>query len=193
MKKIFLGLLFLLVEIKLGRLGITPAWVGYLLILSGTGEVPESETFQRMRKLTATAAVFSGVIWLIELLGGPVGARWVDLHPLVLIDAALMGGSVGARVMDLLLTTVGVVFELLVMYRLTDGIEEIETACARGMRSDKLGAGWQGIVWGYIAFVVLVAYPPLSMAGLLAAFGAKIYYAVKFYQTARIYGEAVPS
>ena len=42
MKKIFLGLLFLLVEIKLGRLGITPAWVGYLLILSGTGEVPES-------------------------------------------------------------------------------------------------------------------------------------------------------
>ena len=49
MKKIFLGLLFLLVEIKLGRLGITPAWVGYQLILSGTGEVPESETFRTVK------------------------------------------------------------------------------------------------------------------------------------------------
>ena len=56
MKKMFWGLLFLFFDINLGRLCVTPAWMGYLLIWSGLGEVPESQVFQNTRGLAVGAA-----------------------------------------------------------------------------------------------------------------------------------------
>ena len=81
MKKIFWGLLFLLVEIKLGRLPITPL-VGYLLIWCGLGKVPESETFRRTGKVAAVAVVFTGLEWLKNLLGVSIGDPYIG-EPLV--------------------------------------------------------------------------------------------------------------
>ena len=66
MKKIFWGLLFLLVEIKLGRLPITPL-VGYLLIWCGLGEVPERETFRRTGKVAAVTKFMNTHIWIYGL------------------------------------------------------------------------------------------------------------------------------
>ena len=49
MKKIFWGLLLLLIEIKSVRLPIIAPFVGYLLIWCGLEEVPESETFRTVK------------------------------------------------------------------------------------------------------------------------------------------------
>ena len=171
MKKIFWGLLFLLVEIKLGRLPITPL-VGYLLIWCGLGEVPESETFRRTGKVVAAAATVAGFVCLKNLVG------------------ALYGDPIGGF-LDLALGIAGLVFRLIVTYQLAEGVREIEEARSQDLKSGRLSKGWQVMAGGCIAALALLPVFPLNTVGLLVAFGAKIYYAVQFYQAARIYGEAV--
>ena len=79
MKKMFWGLLFLLFNINLGRLCVTPDWVGYLLIWSGLGEVPESQVFQNIRVLTVGAAVFTGLMWLKQILNVTIAVVAIEM------------------------------------------------------------------------------------------------------------------
>ena len=174
MKKIFWGLLFLLVKINLGNLCITPPWVGYLLIWCGLGEVPESETFRRTGKVAAVAVVFTGLEWLKNLLGVSIGDPYIG-EPLV----------------GLVMMATGLAFQLIVTYQIAEGVREIEEARGQDLKSGRLSKGWQVMAGGCIAALALLPVFPLNTVGLLATFGAEIYYAVQFYQAARIYGEAV--
>lgn len=170
MKKMFWGLLFLFVDINLGRLCVTPAWVGYLLIWSGLGEVPESKVFQNIRSLTVGAAVFTGLIWLKQLLG-------------IIVAEALI---------EMALAVAGVCLQLLVTYRIVEGVRELEAIHNRDMRSAGLLVGWKVMLGGTIAAYALIFFiPGLALVGLVLTFAAAIYYAVAFWEAVRAYGEAV--
>ena len=76
-------------------------------------------------------------------------------------------------------------------YQIAEGVREIEEARGQDLKSGRLSKGWQVVAGGCIAVLALIPFSPLNIVGLLVAFGAEIYYAVQFYQAARIYGEAV--
>ena len=171
MKKIFWGLLLLLIEIKWGRLPIIAPLVGYLLIWCGLEEVPESETFRQTGRVAAAAAVFAGLVGLKNFLG-------------------ILHGDPTGVLIDLVLGVAGLAFRLIATYQIAEGVREIEEARGQDLKSGRLSSGWQVVAGGCIAVVALIPFSPLNIVGLLVAFGAWIYYAVKFYQAARIYGEA---
>ena len=169
MKKMFWGLLFLFIDINLGRLCVTPAWVGYLLIWSGLGEVPESKVFQNIRSLTVGAAIFTGLMWLKQLLNV----------------------TIAMAVIEVALTIAGVCLQLLVTYRIVEGVRELEAVYNRDMRSAGLLAGWKDMLGGIIvAYALIFFVPGLALAGLVLTFAAAIYYAVAFWEAAQAYREA---
>ena len=170
MKKMFWGLLFLFIDINLGRLCVTPAWVGYLLIWTGLGEVPESKVFQNIRRLTVGAAVFTGLMWLKNLLSIYISVPFGEA----------------------VLTAVGTCLQLLITYRMVEGVRELEAIYNRDMESSGLLAGWKVMLGGIVvAYALTFFVPGLAIASLVLTIAAAIYYAVKFWQASQAYGEAV--
>ena len=172
MQKIFWGLLFLFIDISLGSLSITPSWVGYLLIRSGMGDVSESAVFQRTRTLAAWAAAFSGVIWLQPLLN--ISIQFPSVF------------------FSLIMTGIGLSLQLLITYRIVEGVRELETVYGRDMQSSRLLTGWKIMLAGIlIAFGLMIFLSELAAAGLILTAVAAVYYVVKFYRAMRIYKEVV--
>ena len=170
MKKMFWGLLFLFVDINLGRLCVTPAWVGYLLLWSGLGEVPESQVFQNIRGLTVGAAVFYGLMWLKRLFAISISVPFAEN----------------------MLLLVGVCLQLIITYRIVEGVRELEAVHNRDMRSAGLLAGWKVMLGGIIAsYALIFFFPGLALVGLVLTFVAAICYVVVFFQAAQAYEEAV--
>ena len=170
MKKMFWGVLFLFIDINLGRLCVTPAWAGYLLIWSGLGEVPECGVFQSIRTLTVGAAVFHLLIWLKNLLGIYISAPFAEA----------------------VLTAVGLCLQLLITYRIVEGVRELEAIYNHAMESDGLLAVWKVMLAGIVvAYAVNFIFPVLATVSMLITIAAGIYYAVKFWQAAKAYEKAV--
>lgn len=67
MNKIFWGLLFLLIDIKINSFSITPGFIGCILISVGMKEVEDSTVFRRARPLAAVLGIWSAVFWLIRV------------------------------------------------------------------------------------------------------------------------------
>ena len=170
MKKMFWGLLFLFFDINLGRLCVTPAWMGYLLIWSGLGEVPESQVFQNTRGLAVGAAAFSGLMWLKQLLAISISVPFVET----------------------VLLLVGICLQLLVTYRMVEGVRELDAVYNRDMRSAGLLTGWKVMLGGIIAANALIFFfPGLALVGLVLTVVAAICYVVVFFRAAQAYEEAV--
>lgn len=73
MNKIFWGLLFLLIDIKIGSFSITPSFIGCILIAVGMKEVEDSAVFRKARPLAVVFGVWSAVFWLIRVNHWAVG------------------------------------------------------------------------------------------------------------------------
>ena len=78
MRKVFIGLLFVFINFSINDLNLTPAFVGYILIYLGLGEVEECPSTQTSRMIAAVGAVVDGVLWVLGAFGAglpiPLGA-----------------------------------------------------------------------------------------------------------------------
>ncbi len=63
-KKIFWGLLFLLINININQISITPSFIGYILICLGMKEYEEVTAFNKTRPWVIVGGVWSAVFWL---------------------------------------------------------------------------------------------------------------------------------
>ena len=79
MNKIFWGLLFLLININIGGISITPSFVGYILIYFGMKQMEVPETFGKARPWIIAGGVLNLLFWLpvwgegLGFLGSLVG------------------------------------------------------------------------------------------------------------------------
>ncbi len=64
MNKIFWGLLFLLININIGGVSITPSFVGYILIYFGMKQMEVPETFKKARLWIVAGGVLNLLFWL---------------------------------------------------------------------------------------------------------------------------------
>lgn len=132
MSWIICGIIFLFFDFYLDGISVTPAFVGYLLILWGMGKRPDCETFRRSRPVLWAGAVLSGLTWLGALFRMPMPLQ-VSV-PLMVVSVAL---------------------QLLTMYRLTQGMVELENLSGRAMDTGKLTQRWSTLCIGYVLTSIL--------------------------------------
>lgn len=95
MKKVFIGLLFLFLDININEVTLLPPFVGYILILVGMGEERECPSRQTTNCIAAAGALVMGILWFWSLFGTGISLP------------------------------IGMVFQLLITYRLVLWAEEL--------------------------------------------------------------------
>ena len=90
MKKVFWGFFFIYLNFNLTlngfKLNLLPDFVGYLLLYQATGTLAgESGRFQKLRPFSVAMAVYTGILWVGELLG-VTGENWQG----ILLDTAAL-------------------------------------------------------------------------------------------------------
>lgn len=73
MKKIFIGLLFLFLHLRINGIDLLPAFVGYALIYLGLAEAAQTPSVEVSRMIAAAAAVVEGALWVLALFGVSLG------------------------------------------------------------------------------------------------------------------------
>lgn len=164
MFKIFIGLLFLFLDLNLHGVNVTPAFVGYALIWLGMGEIKECLTYQRARPLAALAGGVSLVYWLRGFVDQSYGALGLTLMVVVLT-------------LQLLMTNV-----------LNRGVAELQSARGINLRGRDLVIMWNLMAIGSIVVVTARAsVPALAMGAVLIYFAGSLGYAVFYWQAGRIW------
>lgn len=176
MKLVFWGLIFLFFnfDLHVGNSTITllPAFAGYAMIYVGLGEVVECERFQEVRPEAKWAAIYSAVIWILNCTG-------------------LFVSGVIARVLAIVLSIVGLVFQIYITYYIAKGVCELEEDYDLILYAKELMFSWkvvlvclivsQILAWlnaGVLALITLIVF-------LIAAIG----YVVLFYKAWKGYEE----
>ena len=74
MNKLFWGFFFIFLNFSLNfngaSLQLLPDWLGFILLYLACGELlGESEMFQKPRPFCVGLAIYTGILWLLDLLG----------------------------------------------------------------------------------------------------------------------------
>ncbi|NLU23575.1 MAG: hypothetical protein GXW99_02410 [Clostridiales bacterium] len=82
MKKIFLGILLILLdfhlEFSMGHLGLLPDFVGYYFLLHGLRELStEGIFFKRAIPVARGVGIYSAVLWVLDLFGFATSGHWL--------------------------------------------------------------------------------------------------------------------
>lgn len=137
MRNVFIGLLFIFISVSLNGVNLTPAWVGYILVLLALAKAPDSPSRSGGMAVAAGSAVLTAVLWVMGLMGLrlalPLGAAaqlwttyrlvlWCEerqdleesyhLRRLRLSWYALAGATVAALALGLLAPPMGWVWSL---------------------------------------------------------------------------------
>ena len=72
MKKIFVGLLFLFLYLKINGVDMIPAFVGYILIFMGIAKGKECPSKKITGYIAAAGAFVTGGLWLADIFGGSI-------------------------------------------------------------------------------------------------------------------------
>lgn len=157
MKKIFIGLLFIFIDININRLTLTPAFVGYILLYLGLSEEGECPSLETAKRWLAVGAAVCGMLWVLGILGN--------------------GSTV---------PFVGTVFQLASTYLLVVWAEELAPARGwDGGRVDKLRTCWYVLAVSVAlgtALALLETAAALAVAATVVFFGAAVYYIYTYYR-----------
>lgn len=154
MTKIFIGLLFIFLNINIGTLNLMPAFVGYILLFVGLDEGYECPSLNASRTIALASAILSGAVWIAGLFG--YGMRFP-------LDTIL---------------------ELLNTYRLVLWVrEQAEDQGWSDTLIRRFRTSWFALAGTLIAATVLsLLSPMMALVWLIAAFVAIIWYIVTYYQ-----------
>ncbi|MBE6990463.1 MAG: hypothetical protein E7426_06935 [Ruminococcaceae bacterium] len=170
MNKIFFGLLLIYINININfdghTLNLLPAWAGYCLIYSGLNDLSEeSEHFAAIKPWCLGMVVYTGILWLLDLLMGTV-------------DLGLIGWILGL---------VSTFVSLYILYMLVRAIGDIETFRGVDIGQPKLMSAWKVMAIATAIAQILTILPPLAVICLIVAFVALIFFMVYFNGTRKAY------
>lgn len=154
MTKIFIGLLFIFLNINIGSINILPDFVGYLLLFVGLDEGYECPSLNASRTIAVASAVIMAVVWGAGLFG--YGMTF----------------------------PIGSILELLNTYRLVLWArEQAEEQGWDDNLIRRFRTSWYALAGTIIAATVLsLVSPIMALVWLIAAFAAIIWYIVTYYQ-----------
>lgn len=144
MKRIFWGFFFVFINFNLSfnahTLNLIPTFVGYILLYQAAGELTEqSRRFKTLRPFAAAMAVYTGLLWVGELLGVAGGDSWLDT----------------------ILGLAAAVLSLIVSWNVVQAILEMESARGADLNGASVRTAWFILltvqIAGYAAILLLSA------------------------------------
>ena len=150
MKKLFWGFFFIYIDVHLDidmvRIGLTPAFVGYLLLLGGISELmEESALFEKVRMPSIIMAVYTGILYVLDLFG--IGLAMPYL-------------------ISILIFAVFCVLSYYISYHIVEGVMEIETPNSYPLDAARLKTAWVVLAVTH-AISGAAAYANLGVIALL--------------------------
>lgn len=173
MNKLFWGFFFIFLDFSIDfdtmRVGLIPAFVGYLLFFFGLAELSEeSSRFEKIRPFCIVMAVYTGFLWAGDLFGLSLTAP-----PVVWI----------------LLSAVAVVLSYYISYCIIWGIGDIEASNRYPLSAERLKKCWFALVILHMisflcAFMQMIG---IVFLGSIGAVVALICFLCFFYRTKNNY------
>ncbi|MBR5948590.1 MAG: hypothetical protein IKZ82_08115 [Clostridia bacterium] len=171
MNKVFFGFLFIFLDINLKfnahSLNLLPDWVGYILVIYGLNELwGESERFTKAKPLCVAMAIYTGVLWLLDIFAVSVE----------------YGGFVGWAV-----ALVPMVISFYISYLVVLGVGDIEANRGIDLQYERLMKVWKVHAISTLATYILMVIPPLAVISLIVCFVAAVVFLVFFNGTRQAY------
>jgi hypothetical protein len=170
MRNIFIGfiLVFLDFNLDLGnlRIGLIPDFIGYYIMIKGLEEmVGESELFIKIKPIVAGMAVYSGILYSLDLIGVSV--------------------SLGALTYVLAFTSS--VISLYISYNIVMGVMDMEVKHNTTLNGDSLKSTWKLLAAFNILSYVSLLFPPAALTFIILAFVISIVFLVGFNKSKNLY------
>lgn len=172
MHNIFIGLLLVFFDFSLNlgsmHIGLIPDFIGYIYIRKGIMELTEhSEWFSKINNITLGMAIYSGVIYCLDLLG--------------------ISTSMNNAVITFILGIVSTVVMLYITYGIVMGIKDMETGLGCDLNSSGLIMTWK--IYAVCSVIIFFFYfiPGLNILGVIITFIVYIYFLYIFYTSKKSY------
>lgn len=171
MKKIFIGLLLVFLDFNLtlnnSVIGLIPDFIGYIVMVKGLEEMAdESPLFPKVRPYTVGMAVYTGVLYALDLFG-------------------IIGL---ASVLSFLLGVVALAVSLYISYNIVMGVREMEERYETNLNGEQLKSRWTIVAVFSIASIVAQLVPTtLAIILLICVFIVYILFLVAFNRSKNLY------
>lgn len=175
MSSIFWGFFFIFINFNLTVnqhvLNILPPFVGYLLLKRGTRDMEaESPLFAPIRPFAVGMAVYTGILWLGDLLGVTGQGSW-------------LGTLLGLAAM---------VISLYVSWSVVQAIRDVESRRGADLNSTSLKTAWTVLAVAQVAaYVLALLVSLLALLGVIAGLVGIVWFLVALWRSRRNY-EALP-
>jgi len=161
-------LVFLDFNINLGRskIGLLPDFIGYIVMAGGLAELQsESESFAKVKGFAKGMAVYSGILYLLDLLGF----------------------SFSLNIVSYLLGLVSTIISLYISHGVVRGVQDMELARGMELNGASLYSAWKVKAGFILAAYLLIILPPLSIICILVSFIAAIVFLVALNRSKKLY------
>jgi len=174
MKNIFIGfiLIFLDFSLNLGnsKIGLIPDFVGYIVMINGLKEMAEeSALFMKVKPFATGMAVYTGILYLLDLLGA----------------------SVSLGVLSYLLAFTSTAISLYISYNIVMGVIAIEGKYNTPLNGASLKSIWTLLavfnVLTYVSFLI----PPAVLICIIVSIVVAICFLFAFNKSKNLYYDAV--
>ena len=174
MNKLFGGFFFLFLNFNLNfngaSLQLLPDWLGFLLLVAACNELEcESELFQKPRPFCVGLAVYTGLLWLMDLLG---------------ISASL-------GVLSWILSLASTCLNLYVTMLIVDAITNVEMRRNYDLCAAHLRKVWKVLAVCTVAAHLLLILPALAAICVLVAAISAILFLVAVHGTRKAWRNMV--
>lgn len=170
MKNIFIGflLIFLNFDLNIGssKIGLIPDFIGYIVMIKGLLEMAEeSPLFIKVKPLATLMAAYSGVLYLIDLVG--------------------ISGSLGP--LSILLGIASIAISLYISYNIVMGVKDMEEKYNTLLNGNSLKSTWAILAVFNILTFALLLIPALAIICIVVSFIAAICFLVAFNNSKNLY------
>ena len=164
MNKLFWGFFLIYLDFNLNfgasTLHLLPDWLGFVLLYIACGELlGESDLFQRPQPFCAGLAIYSAIVWLVDLTGSGAGLS-VLWRVLALVSGALT---------------------LYVDYLVIDALANVEMRRNYDLCTVHLRKVWLVMAVTIVAAYLLMLVPQIAVFCTIAAAVAAIFFLVAVY------------
>jgi len=174
MKNIFTGfiLIFLDFNLNLGnsQIGLIPDFVGYIVMISGLEEMAgESTLFMKVKPYVTGMAIYTGVLYLLDLVGL----------------------SVSLGVLSYVLAFTSTAVALYISYNIVMGVIDMEGKYNTPLNGDSLKSTWTLLAVFNVLTFVLLLIPPVAIICIIVFFIVAICFLVAFNNSKNLYYDTV--
>ena len=170
MRKIFIGFLLIYLDfsINLGasKIGLIPDFIGYIVMLNGLQEMAaESPIFSKVKPFAALMAVYTGIIYLLDLFG--------------------ISASLGA--VSIILGIVSAIISLYISYTIVMAVKDMENKYNAPLNGASLKSTWTILAVFTILNFVLLFLPSLLLVSIIVSIIIAICFLVSFNTSKNMY------